>query len=361
VSLNEAVPADTVVLAEQFLALQETNFVAQTEFLGLDPRSDFRQADLFCVDFSNSDIRGYDFTGSDLRGATGINVKWDQTTILKDAETASSVFAYAQARDAYFRNHPDLAEQVQRLSKEHWTHTILEVADLLDRKKVNPDSLWVAKSLFDATKSLPVRSNILYFMSPASDDPEQHKDFIYNICARYSDEPPVIKSAIRTLNALYLSDIGVVNVLGSFLDHSDIAIRNEALKGILSSRYFSRASPKLLQYTIACGDSLLRRRFVGRAARAMGPEYVRAATDTATKNFLDFAEPITTGNIMKIAETTLRQEKFLRMSASTTSHPLKLEASLKMEESVIEERAAEYRDALEQMKKRFRIPFVFKN
>ena len=106
---------------------------------------------------------------------------------------------------------------------------------------------------------------------------------------------------------------------------------------------------------------MLRRRFVGRAARAMGPEYVRAATDTATKNFLDFAEPITTGNIMKIAETTLRQEKFLRMSASTTSHPLKLEASLKMEESVIEERAAEYRDALEQMKKRFRIPFVFKN
>src|SRR5438552_575969 len=99
-----------MVLAERFLSYEDTNFNAQTEFLRLDPRSDFRNADLYGADLSNSNLCGYDFTGSDLRGATGVNVLWDDSTILKDAETGSSVFAYSLNRDEYLEKNPTLAE-----------------------------------------------------------------------------------------------------------------------------------------------------------------------------------------------------------------------------------------------------------
>ena len=358
VSLNEAVSKDIAALAEQFLSFDHSNFALQTKFLGLNPRTDFRDADLAGVDFSNSNVCGYDFTGSDLRGATGVNVVWDRTTIFRNAQLTSSVFAYAKSKDDFFDKNPELAERVSRLNKEHWAGTILGVADLLDTKKVTSDSLWIAKSLFDQTASLPVRSNILYFMSPVSGDREQHKDFIYNTLARYGDQPSIIRSGLRTINALYSRDIGAVNILAAYLDHPDLTIRNEALRGILKSPFFYRAQEKILKYVIASGDSLLRRQFVGRAARTLGEKYVEAVLDPETKNYLDFAECVASRKLTLMAEVSYRREKFTSMSEEQRRNP-QLENSLRIDDLVVRQKISDYLRSLRYMQKTFNIPFIF--
>jgi hypothetical protein len=363
ISLNEAIGRKTIVLAEKLISFEDSNFVALTKAADLDPRTDFQSADLAGMDFSNSDLRGYNFTDADLRGSTGVNVSWDKTTNFTNADTTSSVFAYQLQQDAFFEANPDLIELVHRLNKEHWAGTVLGVANLLDTKRnaVGRNELWVAKALFNATRELSVRSNILYFMSPISPDPEEHRAFIYNILNRFSTETSVVKSALRTLTALYARDPGAVNILASYLDHPNVPIRNVALRGVLASPHFFRATDKILKYVIGCGDSLLRRDFVGRAARHMGPEYVAAAMDTTTKNFIDFFAPVTSRDLVKKAEANIRHEKYMRMIANAPRQGPNLEGSLKVDESEVQERATGYRDGLEQIKRRFKIPFKFED
>lgn len=50
-------------------AAQGLGFAAQIAAAGLDPKSDFRHANLRGVDFAGADLRGFDFTGADLSGA----------------------------------------------------------------------------------------------------------------------------------------------------------------------------------------------------------------------------------------------------------------------------------------------------
>jgi polyhydroxyalkanoate synthesis repressor PhaR len=54
----------------------------------LDPKVDFRDADMRGVDFGNADLSGFDFTGSDLSGADFRYVSGLERAILKEAITA---------------------------------------------------------------------------------------------------------------------------------------------------------------------------------------------------------------------------------------------------------------------------------
>ena len=101
IRLDERVTAEVFDLAARYLEFDDANFNKHVAFLNLNPKTDFRFADLAGVDFSDADIQGFDFTGADLRGATGVNVHWDQTTILKGADTSDSLFAYRIDRDRF--------------------------------------------------------------------------------------------------------------------------------------------------------------------------------------------------------------------------------------------------------------------
>lgn len=72
------------------------NFVELAKMNGLDPASDFRHTNMADVDFSNCDIRGFDFTGADLTGSHGVNVIWDETTIIEDSDIEGSLFEVRQ-------------------------------------------------------------------------------------------------------------------------------------------------------------------------------------------------------------------------------------------------------------------------
>src|SRR5689334_2501376 len=48
---------------------EEKDFMTLVRIAGLNPKSDFRYANLSGMDFGYADLRGFDFTGADLRGA----------------------------------------------------------------------------------------------------------------------------------------------------------------------------------------------------------------------------------------------------------------------------------------------------
>lgn len=358
-TLQESISSKVLQLAGRFLRHEETNFVKLAQYLQLDPKVDFRDSDLTGVDLSNSNLAGYDFSGADLRGATGVGVTWDKTTSFDNAETEDSIFSHYLEHEKFRLENPDVVAEAERLVRGHWCNAILSVADSLNRKAgPNRSAVWIAKTVFNESRSLTVRSNVLYFMSQVSDNPEQHRAFIYDVLNRNRAEVAIVKSALRTLTALYARDLGAVNIMAAYLEHHDASVRNAALRGVLTSPYFLRSSDKILRYVISCNDSMLRRQYLGRIARGLGTEFSAAVTDPVTRNFIDFAAPITQRDLEKRAEAVERHKKYMTMIANAPRTGPNLEGSLKVDEKVIQDRVESYRHALERLKTQFKIPFV---
>lgn len=72
---------------EGIVEANDATFSNLSKIGGLDPKLDFRYANLRDVDFRDSDLRGFDFTGSDLLGAIkNSTTKIDETTIFAGAQ-----------------------------------------------------------------------------------------------------------------------------------------------------------------------------------------------------------------------------------------------------------------------------------
>jgi len=114
---GDILPIGVTDLAAQFLLFDDRNFIAQARFLGLDLKRDFRHSDLSGVDFTDCDLRGYDFSGSDLRGATGVDVKWDGSTVLANAQIDDSLFEYEVTKRRFFEANASSSREVSSLSR----------------------------------------------------------------------------------------------------------------------------------------------------------------------------------------------------------------------------------------------------
>jgi pentapeptide repeat protein len=357
--LSEVIRSEVVDLACRFLLCEETDFHAHINLLGLNPKTDFRYADLACIDLSNSDLRGFDFTGSDLQGATGVNVKWDDSTILDHAQLADSLFEYRLARERFFVNNPLLHDEVQRLSKSYWTQTILGVERRLRKEGDSVDSTRIAQAVFDGVSDITVKSNILFFMRLALVDKEAHKGFIYNIFAQHSDNLSIVRAAIRALSSLYRNDLGAFNILVKYMGHKDKSIREEALNGVVGSKHLLRVFDMVHAHVMSSTNSLVRRMFLGRAARLAGPEFLAAAHDADVLNYLDFAETISYRKVFLGAQTALLNEKSDRMIEYESYRIGELEGLLDINEGQIAKRAKKHRELLEALRDQFKIPLVF--
>lgn len=86
----------SITISQKYQALlrsivdaNDVTFCKLVSLAGLDPRKDFRFANLRDVDFRESDIRGFDFTSADLTGAIkNRQTLVDETTIFSQAKIA---------------------------------------------------------------------------------------------------------------------------------------------------------------------------------------------------------------------------------------------------------------------------------
>lgn len=304
-TLQASIPADVLQLAEQFLGSDLGSFADQVRFLKLNPACDFRHADLADVDLSNSDLRGFDFTDADLRGAFGVNVLWDASTCFKGARTEDSVFSYRLSKVKFFEAHPDYADRVERLRDEHWANVILAVEGMLRADSKSGDALRIAKAVFDQSKNLTVKSEILLYLGLAVDTKEEHKAFIYHTLAQFGEKPSVLRSCIRTLRSLYVQDLDAFNIMTCFISHSDEKVSQEAATGVLSSKHLLRAPEHVRKALLSSEFSITRRAYVERIAKIELRQSCELLLDNVINAYVDFVEPISNDKIMRMARRSL--------------------------------------------------------
>lgn len=137
---------------ERVLASLDIRFDKLVALAGLDPREDFRHAELRALNFCGADLRGYDFSGSDLRDTVidgntlidettildGANVRWLDAedipivSLMSDVQTSSAASARADA----------LAELEKRFGKsDHVLQFVINAAAETDSLEVFLDYL----------------------------------------------------------------------------------------------------------------------------------------------------------------------------------------------------------------------------
>jgi hypothetical protein len=347
VEIDELVTPDVFNLVARYLEFTGANFNAHVDFLGLDPKADFRFADLSEVDFSGSNLRGFDFTGADLRGATGANVHWDKTTILNGADTDDSLFAYRLQHDKFLAGNPAAAKRINILLRDYWPNTILGVEKLLRDKKY-PYGTKVAQAVFDETQDITVRSNVLLFMRLAAASGEEHRQFIFNVLARHGREVNVVRAALRALAALYADNRGALNIFKAYVAHDDEIIRDEALNGIVSSVHLVNTLHDIIPHLTANKNGYLRRQMLARIAQVAGAHYIAACWDTDFANALDYSEPLTERKMHSIAQAAILKERYAQIASDPrrSGHDKRLQEALNVKQKVIRKRVVEYRGLL---------------
>jgi hypothetical protein len=316
-TVADLVAPEHIDLANRFLSFESTNFSDQIAFLGIDPTRELRHADLSFADFSRSDLSGYDFTGANLHGVTGIEVKWDSTTNFHDADVSNSVFSYPLAKQKFFSENPENAERVERLKNEHWANAILMVEAMLraDVKTRSGDALKIARAVFDETKSLTVRSEILLYMGLGAETKEEHKAFIYNTLRNFSNEPSILRSCLRALRSLYADDKDAFNLMARYIEHPDEKVGQEAAVGVLYSQHFSKASDSVKDMLVSARSALARRAYIGRIANAEFKNFGEILLDDAATNYVDFAEPISNSKLERMARRSFQNFRLRGINA----------------------------------------------
>lgn len=289
-------------LINRYLSERPRTFSERVKYLGLNPAQDFRHADLTFEDFSLSDIRGYDFSGADLRGVTGSNVVWDQSTILDDADVSHSLFAYEITKGEYFRENPDLKNRVDRLKGEYWANTIIAVHEVLSDSKMNERArIKFAEAVFDGAGDRTVRSDILMVLGAAYSSAAEHKEFLYNVLARGSNDPGTLAIVVRTLGIFHRKDLDAFNTLQRFLRHNDASVVRSAIEGVFASKHFFKGYSDILSITKAAKNPAMRRALTGRIAREEFGAIATIFADDLINNFIDYEELISRKRLERIA------------------------------------------------------------
>lgn len=290
-SLESLLPERFFELAQDLSLRERASFSELVAFLGLDPKCDLRHADLAYIDLSNSDIRGYDFTGSILRGAVGVNVRFDSTTRLAEADVTDSLFGYEVQKAKFFKAHPQLVDQVGILSNDYWANTIIRIANLLEAGSDREAGLHIARAVFDEAKNSSVRFDILLRILSVT-DPRDHKNFLFSLLARGLDDSRLLRPVLGVLKSNFMGDLDAFNVMLKFLSHEDKSIQHLAISAVFLSKHFFQALPEIRERALSSNNPMVRRALVGRLARKELKNCHRLLDDDRATNYLDFAEPI---------------------------------------------------------------------
>jgi hypothetical protein len=354
-SLESLISLDVFERAQRFFASTDTNFGQLLKLAGINPKTDLRHADLSHVDFSDSDLRGFDFTGCDLRGSIGVNVEWDDTTRLTDADVSDSLFAYVTDRKRFFQENPEHLEKVGMLVGEYWANAIVQVANMLHESEDRAASLQIARAVFEETKDPTVRSDILLHMGVANPSKEDHKAFIYHLLAKRGKDRTVLRPALSALRYQYLDDLDAFNAMLKFVTNPDPQVQLYALTGVMSSRHFFNALDEIHDLVLVSKNPMMRRAFVGRIARRELGQSAALLEDDAVVNFIDFREEVSNKKLIAMARRSFTKVKPSDVPRIEKRFGFVAELSIRDENQI---RASLIRTILSATSQKYRIPFI---
>ena len=291
--------ADQTDALAALLAHPSDDFMTLVRVAGLDPQVDFRHSNLRDVDFGGADLRGFDFTGADLRGAIG-SPRWDQTTLLDDADLEGSVFDLATRQ---IRAEAPPVPLPIGFENQHWPELIM----WMDQLQANPD-----RYREDAEK-------LLYVLLKAEDT------FVRRTALRYLSEyltPNVIMELIRELvfdaeeKSLVMPAFAL---LQTFYPDNQLEVRR-FVTGLLRGRWTVEAADFLLrnirndqlafrslvEFMSRHPTSAVRRQFIASLAEQHGAGAALVVRDPLSGDVFDFGAPISLDAVNLIVRAITR-------------------------------------------------------
>ncbi len=353
--MEDNISKQTLIYIDNISKSESDNFSDLLQIGNLDKKNDFKFADLSYVCLDDCDLRGFDFTGSDLTGAAGKNIKWDETTKLNGANLSGSIFAYTVDRKKFFDREPKWYNIFLRKQKEHWARNIDWFAEkLAEQTPDRPHLIEVAKAICDTTSDSVLRSDLLLSLVHAFDDSDKHRDFL--IHSFYKSHNNISSRAtIRVLAALYGNSLSIYELLKRELYNPDYWIREAAMRGIISSKYFS-AEIDTIWNAVKGFPSNIRRLYVYRAAKSISPSFGESVLEPEGNSAIDFEEPISFNKLERMAYARLINEA---VNISSVNFARSAQQRLpNIPEKRILERAELYESHLKLMKRKG-VPFIF--
>jgi hypothetical protein len=261
------------------------DFLELAQAAELDPKVDFRFANLTNIDFGAADLRGFDFTGADLRGARG-NPKWDDTTILADADVGDSVFDVDGPQTSEIPRELALPD---KFVKQHWPNLIM----WMDQLRANPERYRedAEKLLFVFLRSedtLVRRTALRYLADYLA--PDVIMGLIKELVFERGDKGLIVP-AFELLSDYYPQQPRPVRKFVSSLLNGNWAAEaaDFLLKHLRGER---KAIRSLVEFMSRHPEAVVRRRFIGSLAAELGQGTAIVVRDPLTGDVFDFGTAI---------------------------------------------------------------------
>lgn len=293
----------TLNTIEEIYQTEITNFTQLCTLANLDPSIDFINSNLEGVNFDFCDLQGYNFTGANLKNTTGIGVRWNSSTIFKDAIINNSIFEFRVNLDNVVESNEKWKSEIQRMKKA----SIYEISNWGENNKFliknTPEMTAVAMKLFFELEDPSARSEFLYVLRWAHNDPSIYRNFLFQIVSDLRESKNIILSAINLISRVYYYDknSSILFYKLSSLKEVDYDIKQSSIRGILYSRYAYEYNDVLSRNAIFFNREN-RNRYIYLIARHLGSDYIKIISDKNFKsNYLDYANPIGGGAIRNIS------------------------------------------------------------
>lgn len=318
-NLEEYISASVKASMVKALDHGSDNFVELAKVAGLDPKNDFRFADLQGVNFTNCSLVGFDFTGADLRNTFGENVRWDETTILADAQLDGSPFKYPRHLESEYRSNPENEKEFRRianadsLDQAAW---IQNVSSSARNEKAN--RAIVAQKIMLETKSSFVQSSMMFSLTDYFATPKDRKEFLLFVIASRSRSGPLFERLIEVLSQLYRDDAEIFDVFFKTWQHGGITAKHVAGRAMRRSVFYEGKRAEIENCLKSAEFSEYRRFLLWRAVRSFKDGEVRsskqdllfATTDPdRPREAFDWMRPITPSQLMQVMQSMARQGK----------------------------------------------------
>ncbi len=303
---------------------QDFNFNSVTSELGLDPETDFQHSNLSGVDFSGSDLRWHNFFGADLTGAFGVDVLFDSTTLLVNADLERSLFS-KWVREAKVFQSNNSAERLYRLMKgadyeeiTKWlsgrflngedNHRRLKYLSLFESKILS-------QKLITDDIDLSKRTSLMYYLKDLSSSENDYVELVLDITARHSENEELVKALINSEGVLQRNDEVINECFCRLSVSGGEKVRWMALKALVRSN-ISITNPKFLQDQFFSHVNYKnRRREIYSAAATLGKKYLSVITselnddDISETSSFDWLELIDGKSADKAARNLAIREK----------------------------------------------------